>query len=468
MATLTSSGVGSGLDVAGLVAKLVEAEGRPQSVRLNTQEAKAQAKLSAIGALRSALEGFRSALETLKDLDKFRGRSVSLSTPDFVAATASASAYPGSFTIEVQQLAQRHKLASGAFASRDEIVGTGTLTLSTGADAFSVTIDAENQTLAGIAAAINRAPDNTGIAAAVINGVDGARLVLTATESGTARAITVSQADGDGGLAALVYDGDGPPEENGLSELEAAQDARALVDGFLVESGTNTLSGAIEGVEIDLLAPNAAGETTSITIAYDKAAARQTIDKFVAAYNALLGAVETATRYDAATGTAGALSGDAAVRAVAARLRSELNSARADEGAPFALLSQIGVTSDLQGRLSVDAARLDAAFAEDFDAVGALFAASETGLAVRLDGVLAPFLETGGMLDARNTGLKATIADIGKRREALELRLAAVEERLLRQFNALDGLLAQLQSTSNFLAQQLSQLPGYTWRNQGK
>lgn len=470
MATLIGSGIGSGLDIGGIVAKLVEAEGRPQATRLSTQEAKAQGKLSALGSLRSALETFRTTLASLKDIDKFRGREVVLSAPERVAVTATPAAFPSRYAIEVQQLAEGHKLvsAANAFATRDDVVGTGTLTLTTGGETFAVTIDESNNTLAGIAAAINRAADNTGIAATVITGVDGARLVLAARETGVEHAITVAASDGDGGLAALVYDPVGAPEDNGLEELQAAQNARVLVDGLAVESASNSIEGAIEGVTIDLLSADEPGATTLVTIGFDKRAARAQIEQFVKSYNALQSAVASATGFDPQAGVGAPLSGDATVRGIATKMRMELNSALTEAGVPFALLSQIGVTSDVKGELSIDAARLDEAFATDFDAVGALFATAETGLAVRLDAALAPYLGSGGLLDARNQGLNATIRDIGQRRTALEQRLAAVEERLFRQFNALDTLLAELQSTSNFLTQQLNQLPGAALLNNRK
>src|SRR5690606_18910039 len=100
-------------------------------------------------------------------------------------------------------------------------------------------------------------------------------------------------------------------------------------------------------------------------------------------------------------------------------------------------------------------------FDADFDAVGELFAADDTGLAARMTRLLAPYLEGGGVLDSRTSSYRKTIEQIDERREALGVRLGALEERLFRQFNALDNLLAQLSSTSQYLAQQLGNLPGF-------
>jgi len=126
------------------------------------------------------------------------------------------------------------------------------------------------------------------------------------------------------------------------------------------------------------------------------------------------------------------------------------------------MLAEIGISADLSGKLSVDSADLDAAFNANFDAVGALFATDSVGVAVKLDALLAPYLDSDGVLDARTSGLKTSIADIAERREALTERLAALQKRYTREFNALDTLMSQLQGTSNFLNQQLSRLPGWT------
>ena len=124
MGSIVSSGIGSGLDVSSLVQQLVQAEGGPKTLRLNAEEAKVQAKLSALGTLRSALASFRDTVATLKDAAKFQGRQVSLWTPDFIAATASSAAVPGSYAIEVEQLAAAQKLQSTGVAAATTVIAT--------------------------------------------------------------------------------------------------------------------------------------------------------------------------------------------------------------------------------------------------------------------------------------------------------------------------------------------------------
>ena len=461
MGSIISSGVGSGLDVAGLVSKLVEAEGKPQATRLDAQEAKAQAKLSALGSLRGALATFRDALANLKELDSFRGRKVTLSNADFVTATATTAAAPGNYAVEVQSLATAHRLTKDfAAGTLETVIGTGTLTIARGASAFTVDVTAENSTLGGIADAINDAVTNVGVFATVITGTTGARLVLASTETGADNAVVVTQNGGDGGLAALIYDPAGTGITN-LVELQAAADAQVLIDGFAVTSGTNTIDAAVEGVAFDLLEAHEAGDTTSVNVGFDEDAAQALLDKFVKSYNSLVDSIANVASFNAATRQSGPLFGDAGVRNIVYQLRRELTSAVEGLDGPFNVLSDIGISTQVDGKLALDTTKLEAAFAQDFDSVGELFSTADTGVAVRLDQLLDPYLKAGGVFDSRNDSFKSTIDDVTERREALSKRLLAIQERYTREFNALDSLLAQLTTTSNFLSQQLGNLPGY-------
>ncbi len=458
MGSITGAGIGSGLDVAGLVQQLVQAEGEPKTLRLNTEEAKVQAKLSALGTLRSALASFRTTAAKLKSIEQFRGREVSLSTPDFLSAKATSTAVPGSYSVVVKQLASAHKLQSAGVSPPSLAQGTGTLQITVGLESFDVVIGAESNTLAGIAAAINKSAAGAKVVATVVTGADEARLTITARATGEDNEIAVAQSGGDGGLAPLVA---------GLTPIQPAEDAEALIDGVSAKSSTNTISGAIAGVDLTLVAADE-NETTQLNVGYDRTAARKTIDDLVKSYNAVVDAIKSVSSYDAETRQGGPLLGDAGVRNIAYQLRRELTANVAGLTGPFDMLNEVGITADLSGKLTVDGTKLDAAFALDFDAVGELFAAEGVGVAVRLDTILAPYLDAGGVFDSRTKGLKTSIEDINDQREALTQRLEALQARYTKQFSALDSLLSQLQSTSSFLNQQLSQLPGSATMLRGK
>jgi flagellar hook-associated protein 2 len=459
--TITSNGTGSGLDVQGIVQKLVAAEGAPQSTRLDAAEASAQAKLSALGSLRSALSSFQDSLAKVKDLTTFQGRTVVLSSEEFLSATASSTAVPATYSVEVEQLAQAQKLQSTSFPSSSTVVGTGTLTITSGGKTFNVVIDSTNNTVAKIAAAINSSDAGTKVVATVINGANGtATLTLTARTSGTANALTVSQAGGDGGLAAIQY-----PQGAGLGLTQIGQplDAKAKIDGVEVTSATNTITGAIDGLQIDLHKANDPGDTSTVTVRYDQPGSRKLIDALVKSYNGVVDAVKSVASYDASAQKAGPLFGDLGVSNLVDQLRRALGSPVSGVDSSVNMLTKIGMTFDLDGHLSVDGTKLDAALTANFKDVGTLFADKNVGVGARLESMLDPYLESGGIFDGRNDSLKASISDIGDQRQQLSNRLDALQARYLKQFNALDTLLAQMQSTSNFLTQQLSNLPGFTF-----
>ncbi len=456
MASIVSTGIGSGLDIAGIVQSLVAAEGQPVETRIGLQEARAQAKLSAFGSLKSALSDLRDKLEIMKSADKFLVRKATSSDENVFTASADTNALPASYSLEVVQLAQAQKLTSGAFADSDTVVGTGTLTVDVGGTSMDLAIDGTNNTLAGIRDAINDSTDNPGVSATIVNADSGSYLILTADSTGATNTITVTQAGGDGGLAALEYD---PPNGlNSLTETLAAQDAQVRIDGFDVMSASNTISGAIDGVTITVT-EDSGGSSEQLTVENDETAARALVGDFVESYNALITTLDSLTDYDAEAELAAPLLGDATIRGIRDQIRRELSTAVSDIDADFSTLTDVGIETQLDGTLTIDDDALSAVLADDFVKFGQLFATTD-GFGVRLFDLADGFLDSDGIIETRTKGLETQIDGLADERESLNERLASLETRLLRQFNALDSLLAQLSSTSNFLAQQLNNLPG--------
>jgi len=461
MASIISSGIGSGLDIAGLVQQLVAAEATPVQTRIGQQEAKAQAKLSAFGSLKSALSQFRENLEVMKDLDSFLARSGSAGNEELYGVTTSQTALPASYSVEVVNLATPQKLTSGAFAGAESVVGTGTLTIAVGASAFNIEVTDQNNTLAGIRNSINSALENTGVSATIVSADAGSYLILTGEKTGAINTMVVTQSGGDGGLSALEYD----PANSlfSLSESVAAQDALVRIDGFDILSETNSIDGAIEGVTLDLLQSDP-GILDSLVVVNDGDAVRATVDEFVASYNNLVSTLDQLTNYNAEADTAAPLLGDSTVRGIRDQIRRELSVAVTDIDAPFNSLAEVGLDIQLDGKLAVVDEDFSAILDSDFSKFGQLFANSD-GFATRLHGIVDGFLQSDGIIETRTTGLNSTIDDFAEQRDALGERLLSLESRLLRQFNALDSLIGELSSTSTFLAQQLTNLPGFTNRN---
>ncbi len=426
------------------------------ATRLGQQEARAQAKLSAFGGLKSALADLRDKLDTMKDAKQFLARKASSSNEEAFTVTSDSDAVPARYSVEVVQMAQAQKLTSGAFADADTAVGTGTLTIQMGGQGVAIAIDSGNNSLAGIRDAINSSEDNPGVAATIVNAESGSYLILTADKTGEGNTITVTQSGGDGGLAAIEYN---PPLSGAMTETIAAQDGQIRVDGFDVMSSNNTFAGAIQGVTITASQVTVGAE--SLAVENDEEAVRTLVADFVESYNALIDTADGLTDYDPEANAAAPLVGDATVRSIRDQIRRELSTAVGDPGATYSLLSDVGVEVQLDGKLSINDDKLSGVLADEFTQFGQLFAA-EDGFATRLHGLVDGFLTSGGILEARTQGLEVTIEGLVERGEALNERLASLEARLLRQFNALDSLLGQLSTTSNFLSTQLSSLPGFT------
>ena len=458
MASITSTGIGSGLDISGIVQQLVAAEGRPVVARLGQQEARVQAKLSAFGVLKSSLSEFQTALDSLRDIDSFLARKASTAEGSPYTVSADGTSSPGKYSVEVVQLAQAQKLTSGVFADSDTVVGTGTLQITVGADTFGIVVDSSNNTLAGIRDAINVAADNSGVSASIVNADSGSYLILSGDNVGSANSITVTQSGGDGGLAALEYD---PPNLlTSLTESTAAQDSLIRIDGFDVAGTSNTITGAVQGVTINLLTADP-GTLVDLTVANDEVAARKSVDQFVNSYNNLVDVFGELASYDSETQVTGPLFGDTTLRAIQSQVRRELSNVVSDIDAGFSTLSEVGISLQLDGKLTVDDSKLTAIMADDFTQLGQLFSATD-GYAVRIYDVVDSYLSSNGVLGAREDGLNKQIERITDDRTSLGQRLTSLEARLTRQFNAMDALLGQLNATSNFLSQQLSNLPGFT------
>jgi flagellar hook-associated protein 2 len=383
---LSSPGIGSGLDINGLVSQLMALEQRPLSL-LNTKEAKLQAQLSAYGSLKGALSSFQSAVSALATPARFTAVKASVADKTVLTASAASSASPGSYSIEVQTLAQAQKLKSEAFATTDASIGSGTLTIQFGTysggsftlnpdkSARTITLASGQSSLAGVRDAINAA--DAGVRASIINDGSGNRLVIASEDAGLANALKISVSDDDGndidnsGLSRLVYDASTGGTAN-LSETVAAQNATLVIDGIAVSKSSNTISDAIEGVTLSLLEE---GGTTALTVARDVAGTQAAVESFVKAYNDLYKTLTDLSKYDAANKQASILTGDATVRSVQGQLRGIFNTTLSTAGGGLTALADIGVTFQTDGTLKLDSSKLTTALNDGAKDVSTLFAA---------------------------------------------------------------------------------------------
>jgi flagellar hook-associated protein 2 len=386
---LSSAGIGSGLDVSGIVSQLMALEQRPLTI-LASKEARYQAQLSAYGSLKGALSTFQSTVAALATPARFSAVKASIAAETIAGVSAASTAPPGSYSLEVMTLAQAQKLKSGVFAATTTAVGTGTLTLSFGtyaADTFTlnpdkssktITIAAGQNSLSGIRDAINAA--NAGVTAGIVNDGTGYRLTISSKDTGLANAVRIAVADDDAthtdtsGLSQLAFDARTPSGVTNLTQSAAADNATFILDGITVTKSSNTVTDVVEGLTLTLLKTNVAAATT-VTITRDTAGIQTAVQSFVKSYNDLNKTITDLTKYDAATKQASTLTGEPTVRTVQSQLRAMFNAPLSTAGGGLTTLSDVGISFQTDGTLKLDAAKLTTAINDPAKDVSTLFAA---------------------------------------------------------------------------------------------
>lgn len=395
---ISSAGLGSNLDVNGIVTQLMSIESQPLT-QLNKQEASYQAKLSGLGSIKGALASFQSALAGLTDIAKFQKVSATAADTSVLSATASSIAVPGTYSLEVNKLAQSQKLVAAGQASTATSIGNGTITIdfgtvtggtltpydaatstggtyagasfsSAGSGVKTITIDSTNNSLSGIRDAINNA--KIGVTAAIVNdgGSSPYRLTLSSDNAGKNNSLKISVA-GDTALSDLLSQD--PAGIQKLAETSTAQNTEVKVNGVLVSKSSNTISDAIQGVTLNLTKVTTA--STSITVARDTSSISTSVNSFVKSYNEVMSTVKSLSAYDATKGQGAVLQGDAAVLGIQSQLRSVFSTPLVGSGA-FKTLSDIGISFQKDGSLAVDSGKLQSAITSNFSDLAGMFAAA--------------------------------------------------------------------------------------------
>lgn len=448
--TVTSTGLGSGLDIESIVEGLVSAEGDVKQSNLETEEAELETELSSVSLLQSALAEFEDSLSSLTDEATFNAVTASVSDDKAFTVETDSDAQVGSYAIEVQQLASAHKLVNTqAYESGSS--GSLTFTQANG-NSFSIEIDDTEATLSDIAEAINASSDNEGITATVINTDAGEQLVLTANDSGEDSRITsISSTTTEGDLSVFDYSYDDSTDgDEGLySQVSAAQDAIMTIDGQTVTSASNEISGVIEGVTFTLTAETEAA--ASLDISRDTSTVEALINNFVNAYNTLQTTLDSLTSYDSDSEEAASLFGDSMTRTLKNQITRTLTDSY--EGSINAL-SSLGITTQSGGQLEIDEDTLAAALDSDLEGVTTLFTA-EDGLASTLAEKISSYTEDDGILDSRIDSVNEQIEDVEEQMDDLADWLESYEDQLYDKFNAMDTLVASINSEGESLIETL-------------
>jgi flagellar hook-associated protein 2 len=465
MATISSTGVGSGLDVNSIVTQLISAEKQPLTL-LSSQQTSYKADLSAFGQLQSILAGVQNAAKGLTDATANPAYLATSGNGSVLTATASSTAVPGSYAISVTQLAQAQKLATAGVADATAAIGSGastTLTLdfgtisggsfNSGSGTYSgasfsangartpvnITIGSSNNTLAGIRDAINAA--GAGVTATIVN--DGSatpnRLVLTSTETGAANSIRISSS-GDAAIGSLLAHD--PTGTQNLTQLQNAQNSQFTVDGIAITKASNTVSDALQGVTLNLAGLSAT--PTTLTVQQDSGKLGTAINTLITAYN------NAEQLLDKLTIVNGPLQGDPTTLTIQRQLRTLIGDSVSTTGI-YKSLASIHVTLQKDGSLSTDATKMQAAITANYKDVASLVNGFGTSLTTLTKNILDPNV---GQIANATTGLNAAIKANTKKQDEFNLRLDSLEARYRAQFTALDTMMSSMNQTSSFLQQQ--------------
>ncbi len=480
---ISSLGAGSGIDLNGILTSLMSAERQPL-LALKSKEASFQSKISALGNLRSSLTSLQSASQSMSlsagqtANSKFASFRATVADTSIATTLASANAVAGSYSLEVSELAVRQRLttpdntdiansatlAASLLAGGSLKIELGTLSGSPGSYTYAadsarelnITV-AANSTLEQVRDAINTAASDSRVSATIINGTNGKQLVLSTCQTGLSSVMKLSSTDGFDGLnfdptGALANVLSQDPAKGG----QAASNAAFSINGIAGTSSSNSVTGALDGVTLELLKKTTVGSPTTLTVTKDSTTQlNAALTSFVKAYNESAGVMKNLGFYDPSTKQAGALQGNSTLRGVQNEMRSLLQT-RAGGTAANQTLSDLGVAIQKDGTLKLDSTKLNKAIEADFSGVSDLV--SKVGTAY--NNSITNITSSSGSISSASESTSRLISDLNKRSTALQARLVNVEDRYRKQFTSLDSIVTSLKNTSTYLAGQLANLPG--------
>jgi flagellar hook-associated protein 2 len=439
-ASVTSAGLGTNLDVSTIVPSLVNAEIAPMMTQLQSSQAADSSTISALGTVKSTLSSLQSALEAITTGGALSSLVASSGNSSVFTAVASSNAVAGTYNIEVDTLAKTNTIVSGNYTDANTVVGDGTITINAGGSSFDVTLSSGNDTLSNLRDAINNASNNTGVTATIITSTDGAHLLLSSTQTGTANAVSVNS----------------PLMSFTTPAGDEASDAKIFVDGYEYDSGSNVITGAIDGVTLNLVSAQPDTQNT-LTVASNTQGAVSAVQSFVNAYNTALTTLQQATAYDASTQQAGPLLGDISMQSLLGQMQSITGGSLPTPVFNVSALSQIGITTNKDGTLSVDSDTLTAALQSNLQGVQTLLSKANTSLGAKLDTVLTGFVGSGGLIDAETTSLQTDVTNLQSQITALNQRSADLTTMYTNEFNSIGTLVSQYTNMSSYITQLTAQ-----------
>lgn len=465
MATITSAGAGSGLDLESVISASVAAKKAQLQQPITTKKTNTQITLTGVGQLKSAISTFDTTLAKLSTDGAFNKRAVNITQDKddpVMKITTNANASNGQYNITVNKLATTSKV-EGVFDSSTEslITEDGTLTLTAG-DGNEFTVDVKKgDTLQQVRKRINNAADNFGLTANIVNTSDGkAKLVIDSGVSGAGKDLKITGSTSELAMFEADTSSATPAPGSKLSRTQQSTDAEIEVDGSILTSDTNTFKDKIEGLELTVLRVSDKDsdgnlKSNKVDVSTDKSAIKGLVQEFVDAYNTLIDKTTELGKRNTIVGgesqdDGGALAGDSmprSIRTLMANTVMEPNSEMTGINSIF----QLGIKMDNDGKLSVDSDKFDDALDDNYEQVVALFS-GENGVAGKLQTSLKEYTKTGGLISQRQDQLNSDLRDLSSREATAADQLEKYEANLRAQYGSLDTLLAQMQSSASYLS----------------
>ena len=459
----------SSLDVNSLVSTLVNSKVAGQTAALSTEAANDDSQLSAIGTLSAVLSELQIGLAPLFNGSLQSSFTATASGTAGITATAGTGAAAGTYTMVVSQVAASQSMSSGAFSTdQAAAMGTGTLAVSIGGKSMNVNITSSDDSLSGIAAAINSQASTSGVAvsASVVTGSNGSHLVLSSTATGASNVINVSVSNlsDDNGLSSLGVTssaGNDSGGSGGLSSVTSAgsiawtqntsaADAEFTINGTAATSASNSITSALSGVTINLTAAAAesANNTQTLTVATDTSTQISDIENFVTEYNSVVSAMSSLSAFSSAGSSAnGALVGDSMLTTIQTTLGNIVSGT-----AGGSTLSALGISLQSDGQLTVDTTTLTNAVTNDPAQVASVFNSTD-GIAEQLNTSINSFTASNGVIADRSTALNDDLKSVATQQTALAAYTAQLTSQYNNEFTALNNLMATTNENSQYLTQ---------------
>lgn len=469
---ISSTGIGSGLDVSSIISQLTAIEKQPLKA-LQTKATKLQTQLSTISQVQSQVAVLASAATKLSSVLDWKGITASSSNSSAVTVSATTAATPSSFNVEVTALAKAQSVAmpttvgSPALPASTDQLGYGKLTIQVGSKTpIDVTIADGKGTLTDIAKAIN-ATSGVGVTATVMNdGTGKQNLLIRSNSTGTDGAFSITATEGTGGTISVPSNLSRLSFVTGnyaMTSTQSAQNAGVTVNGVAVSSQTNSFANVVPGVS--LTAAQLTTQPAVVTVARDTATINKNVQDFITAYNALNASLADATKYDATTGAAGVLQGDSVATGLGSALR-RLMGTSVNSGSTYTRASELGITAALGGALSLDAAKLNNAMAADQENTQKFFTAfngsdAKNGFGVRVKDFVNGLLSASGSVTNKANAIQKALDTNSAAQTTVNAKASLFEERLKKQYSMLDKKMASLTALNSYVAQQVT-----TWNKQ--